>query len=163
MPTTEMRCHWCQIHFYDGSVSSDPILSLLPPLPSHPPVPPPRPSRLPPHTHTHRPRLTSPSPSPSPHPFTTAVWCGGVSCGAKMVKICLSTNRFGGVFFDHPPPRDLVAEIAPSPSRGRKITKKYPVCEIHEKMMVCGVAWCGGGGGYLHAPCIFLLKPQPQV
>ena len=134
MPTTEMRCHWCQIHFYDGSVSSDPILSLLPSLLS-PPVPPPRPRRLPlPHTPivTVSPRLPQSPPLPPLPPRCGVVGCCVEQKCSDFVKVQIGLGAF---FLFTPLHVTLKPKLPPPhpPSRGRKITKKHPVCEIHEK------------------------------
>ena len=162
MPTTEMRCHWCQIHFYDGSVSSDPILSLLPsllspsrPSPSSPPSPP--------HTHPSSPsHLAFPIPLPSPFYHRGVVWWSVMwsKNGENLSKYKSVWRRF----FVHPPPRDLVAEIAPSPSRGRKITKKNIqfVKFMKNDGVWCGVVW----RWWWISPCpwhIFAQAPAASV
>ena len=133
MPTTEMRCHWCQIHFYDGSVSSDPILSLLPPPFSPPSRPSPSSPPSPPHTHPSSPsHLAFPSPLPSPFYHRGVVWWGVV--WSKNVQILLKYKSVWGRFFLFTPSTVICSRNCP-PARGRRFFLKNTtaVCEMHEK------------------------------
>ena len=142
----------CFVCFY-------PLPSTLPPLPSRPsPSSPPSP----PHTHPSSPsHLAFPSPLPSPFYHRGVVWWGVV--WSKNVQILLKYKSVWRRFFVHPPPRDLVAEIAPSPSRGRKITKNIQFVKFMKNDGVwCGVVW----RWWWISPCpwhIFAQAPAASV
>ena len=168
MPTTEMRFHCCQTSVYDCSVSSDPILSVLPRPILPPPVPPPRPRRLPAHTPivpvSHRFPQSPPLPPLPPR-------CGVVGCCMEQkIQILLKYKSVWGRFFLFTHSTVICCRNCPPCAETQIFCKKkrqFVKCMINDGVW-CGVVWrwwwrrawpCV----YLHAPGTFLLKPRPQV
>ena len=161
-----MRFHCCQTSVYDCSVSSDPILSVLPRPILPPPVPPPRPRRLPTHTPIVpvSPRLPQSPPLPPLPPRCGVVVC----CVEQKIQILLKYKSVWGRFFLFTPSTVICSRNCP-PARGRSFFLKRQLVKCMRNDGVwCGVVWrwwwrrawpCV----YLHAPGTLLLKPRPQV